>query len=103
MVGRLCRHIVPPPATSLLNAPQYVTGKALTDAAAAYIKDKSRRQGECRAADPGSDRVPGAALRGDPRRLKDIPGVTIVADITPDPVNKEGGFATMGTILQAAS
>ena len=32
--------IVPPPATSLLNAPQYVTGKALADAAAAYIKDK---------------------------------------------------------------
>ena len=29
--------IVPPPATSLLNAPQYVTGKALADAAAAYI------------------------------------------------------------------
>ena len=31
--------IVPPPATSLLNAPQYLTGKVLTDAAAAYIKD----------------------------------------------------------------
>jgi ribose transport system substrate-binding protein len=30
--------IVPPPATSLLNAPQYATGKALTDAAATYIK-----------------------------------------------------------------
>jgi ribose transport system substrate-binding protein len=30
-----------------------------------------------------------------------IPGVTIVADLTPDPVNKEGGFATMSTILQA--
>ena len=35
--------IVPPPATSLLNAPQYATGKALTDAAVAYIKDSSRR------------------------------------------------------------
>ena len=32
---------------------------------------------------------------------KAIPGVTIVADITPNPVNKEGGFATMSTILQA--
>ena len=30
-----------------------------------------------------------------------MPGVTIVADITPNPVNKEGGFATMSTILQA--
>jgi ribose transport system substrate-binding protein len=33
--------------------------------------------------------------------LKGLPGVTIVADITPNPVNKEGGFATMNTILQA--
>ena len=31
--------VVPPPATSLLNAPQYLTGKTLGDAAAAYIKD----------------------------------------------------------------
>ena len=33
--------------------------------------------------------------------LKEMPGVTIVADITPNPVNKEGGFATMSTILLA--
>ena len=33
--------------------------------------------------------------------LKDIPGVTIVADISPNPVNKDGGFATMTTILLA--
>ena len=33
--------------------------------------------------------------------LKDIPGVTIVADISPQTVNKEGGFATMSTILLA--
>ena len=33
--------------------------------------------------------------------MKTLPGVTIVADITPNPVNKEGGFATMSTILQA--
>src|ERR1044071_6588588 len=32
--------VVPPPATSLLNAPQYLTGKTLGDAAGAYIKDK---------------------------------------------------------------
>ena len=30
--------IVPPPATSILNAPQYLTGKALGDAAADYIR-----------------------------------------------------------------
>jgi ribose transport system substrate-binding protein len=34
--------------------------------------------------------------------LKALPGVTIVADHhAPDPVNKEGGFATMRTILLA--
>jgi ribose transport system substrate-binding protein len=32
--------VVPPPATSLLNAPQYLTGKVLGDAAAAYIKER---------------------------------------------------------------
>ena len=32
--------IVPPPATLLLNAPQYATGKALTDAAVTHIKSK---------------------------------------------------------------
>ena len=31
--------VVPPPAITLLNAPQYLTGKTLGDAAAAYIKD----------------------------------------------------------------
>ena len=31
---------MPPPATSLLNAPQYETGKRLADLAAAYIKGK---------------------------------------------------------------
>ena len=32
--------VVAPPATSLLNAPQYLTGKTLGDAAAAYINDQ---------------------------------------------------------------
>ena len=32
--------VVPPPATSLLNAPQYLTGKVLGDAAAAYIRTR---------------------------------------------------------------
>jgi ribose transport system substrate-binding protein len=32
--------VVPPPATSILNAPQYLTGKALGDAAAAHIRER---------------------------------------------------------------
>ena len=32
--------VVPPPAVTILNAPQYQTGKVLADAAAAYIRDR---------------------------------------------------------------
>jgi ribose transport system substrate-binding protein len=38
--GAFVGTIVPPPATLLLNAPQYATGKALTDAAIAHINAK---------------------------------------------------------------
>src|SRR5215210_6192056 len=93
--------IVPPPATSLLNAPQYLTGKTLADAAAAYIKDKLG--GKANVVLLTQDQIEFLAPRFAAFRdaMKEIPGVTIVADITPNPVNKEGGFATMNTILQA--
>ena len=93
--------IVPPPATSLLNAPQYATGKALTDAAVAYINDKLG--GKANVVLLTQDQIEFLAPRFAAMRdgLKAMPGVTIVADITPNPVNKEGGFATMSTILQA--
>ena len=93
--------IVPPPATSLLNAPQYATGKALTDAAVAYIKTKLG--GKANVVLLTQDQIEFLAPRFAAMRdgLKGLPGVTIVADITPNPVNKEGGFATMSTILQA--
>ena len=40
--------VVPPPAISLLNAPQYLTGKVLGDAAAAYIRiGSAARRGSC--------------------------------------------------------
>lgn len=93
--------IVPPPATSLLNAPQYATGKALTDAAIAYIND--HLGGKANVVLLTQDQIEFLAPRFAAMRdgLKGLPGVTIVADITPNPVNKEGGFATMSTILQA--
>lgn len=93
--------IVPPPATSLLNAPQYATGKALADAAAAYINDKLG--GKANVVILSHDSIEFLAPRFIAMRdvFKTMPGVTIVADITPNPVNKEGGFATMSTILQA--
>ncbi len=93
--------IVPPPATSLLNAPQYATGKALTDAAVAYIND--HLGGKANVVLLTQDQIEFLAPRFAAMRdgLKGIPGVTIVADITPHPVNKEGGFETMSTLLQA--
>ena len=93
--------VVPPPATSLLNAPQYLTGKVLGDAAAAYIKD--RLGGRAKVALLTQDSIEFLAPRFVAIRdsLKDLPGVTIVADISPSPVNKEGGMATMTTILLA--
>lgn len=93
--------IVPPPATSLLNAPQYATGKALTDAAIAYINDKLG--GKANVVLLTQDQIEFLAPRFAAMRdgLKTLPGVTIVADVTPKPVNKEGGFETMSTILQA--
>jgi ribose transport system substrate-binding protein len=93
--------IVPPPATSLLNAPQYATGKALTDAAVAYIK--THLGGKANVVLLTQDQIEFLAPRFAAMRdgLKGLPGVTIVADITPNPVNKEGGFATMNTVLQA--
>ena len=93
--------IVPPPATSLLNAPQYATGKALTDAAVAYIK--AHLGGKANVVLLTQDQIEFLAPRFAAMRdgLKGLPGVTIVADITPNPVNNEGGFATMNTVLQA--
>lgn len=93
--------IVPPPATSLLNAPQYETGKRLADAAAAYINDSLG--GKANVVLLTQDQIEFLAPRFQAFRdvLTAMPGVTIVADITPNPVNKEGGFATMSTLLQA--
>lgn len=93
--------IVPPPATSLLNAPQYETGKVLAEAAATYIKDKLG--GKAKVVILSHDSMEFLAPRFAAMRdtFKPMAGVTIVADISPNPVNKEGGFATMSTILQA--
>ena len=93
--------VVPPPAISLLNAPQYLTGKVLGDAAATYIRE--RLGGKARVVLLTHDSLQFLAPRFVAMRdsLKDMPGVTIVADISPTTVNKEGGAATMRTVLLA--
>jgi ribose transport system substrate-binding protein len=93
--------VVPPPAISLLNAPQYLTGKVLGDAAASYIKDKLK--GRANVVLLTHDSLQFLAPRFVAMRdaLKDMPGVNIVADISPATVNKAGGEATMRTIMLA--
>lgn len=99
--GAFVGTIVPPPATLILNAPQYRTGKVLTDAAVEYIN--SKLGGKAKVVLLTQDTMEFLAPRFAAMRdgLNSMPGVTIVADIAPKPVTKEGGFATMQTILAA--
>src|SRR6195952_128231 len=99
--GAFVGTVVPPPATLLLNAPQYATGKVLTDAAIVHINAKLG--GKARVVLLTQDTMQYLSPRFQAMRdgLDKLPGVTIVADIAPKPVSKEGGFATMNTILLA--
>ena len=93
--------IVPPPATLLLNAPQYATGKALTDAAIDHIT--SRLGGTANVVLLTQDSMQFLTPRFEAMRdgLRALPGVTIVADIAASPVSQQGGYDVMNTILLA--
>lgn len=93
--------IVPPPATTILNAPQYLTGKVLGEAAADYIR--TRLGGKAKVVLLTHDSLRFLAPRFTAMRdtLRALPGVTIVADISPATVDKDGGYRTMQTILLA--
>lgn len=93
--------IVPPPAVTILNAPQYLTGEALGDAAADYIV--KQLGGKANVVLLTHDSLEFLAPRFAAIRdsLEMVPGAVIVADISPVTVNNEGGYATMQTILVA--
>lgn len=93
--------IVPPPATTILNAPQYLTGKVLAEAAAEHIR--TRLGGKAKVVLLTHDNLQFLAPRFTAMRdtLRKLPGVTIVADISPATVDKAGGYRTMKTILLA--
>lgn len=93
--------VVPPPATTILNAPQYLTGKVLGDEAANYIR--TRLGGKARVVLLTHDSLQFLAPRFTAMRdsLKTLPGAVIVADISPLTVDEAGGAAMMRTILLA--
>jgi ribose transport system substrate-binding protein len=93
--------IVPPPATTILNAPQYQTGKVLAEAAAMHIR--SRLGGKAKVVLLTHDSLQFLAPRFTAMRdtLRRMPGVTIVADISPVTVDRAGGHRTMKMILLA--
>jgi ribose transport system substrate-binding protein len=91
--------IVPPPATSLLNAPQYMTGRVLAEEAADFIR--TRLGGKARIVLLTHDTLEFLAPRFTAMRdvFRDMPGAVIVADISPITVDEAGGAAMMKTIL----
>jgi ribose transport system substrate-binding protein len=93
--------VVPPPATELLNAPQYLTGKVLADEAAQFIK--TRLGGKARVVLLTHDKLQFLAPRFAAMRdvFREMPGVVIVADISPITVDEAGGAAMMKTVLLA--
>ncbi len=93
--------VVPPPATTILNAPQYLTGKVLAEAAATHIMAKL--QGRANVVLLTHDSLQFLAPRFAAMRdvLRGLPEVVIVADISPATVSEEGGFDMMTTILLA--
>jgi ribose transport system substrate-binding protein len=101
--GGFVGSIVPPPATTILNAPQLATGRVLGEAAADYIKN--RLGGEARVVILTHDTNQFLSQRFVSIRaaLKAIPGVRIIADISPRTVDKAGGYALMRSILLAHS
>jgi ribose transport system substrate-binding protein len=101
LVGTYVGTIVPPPAVTILNAPQYETGKALAEAAAAHIR--KHFSAKANVVLLTHDSLEFLAPRFVAMRdvLRTIPGVAIVADISPATVDQVGGYATMSTVLLA--
>ena len=99
--GAFVGSVVPPPATLILNAPQYQTGKILAEKAVAHIEGKLG--GNVKVVTLTQDTLQFLAPRFQAMRdeLSRLPGVTIVADIAPTTVTEQGGYDVMVTVLAA--
>lgn len=93
--------IVPPPATTILNAPQYETGKVLGKAAADHIREKLDGRAKIVLLTHDSNQFLAQRFVAIRDALSGLPEASIVADISPATVDRQGGFSTMQTILMA--
>lgn len=93
--------VVPPPAVTILNAPQYLTGERLAIAASDYITNKLGGKANVVLLTHDSLQFLSPRFKAMRDVLGKLPGVTIVADISPATVNVEGGYETMKLILLA--
>jgi ribose transport system substrate-binding protein len=93
--------VVPPPAVTILNAPQYLTGKVLAEAAAEHIRRYFPTKAHVVLLTHDSLEFLAPRFVAMRDVLRTIPGVSIVADISPATVDQAGGYATMTTVLLA--
>lgn len=101
LAGTYVGTIVPPPATTILNAPQYETGKVLGTAAADYIRNTLAAKADVVILTHDNLQVLAPRFRAIRDALDALPGVNIIADISPATVDRQGGFSTMQNILLA--
>ncbi len=99
--GAYVGSIVPPPAVSILNAPQFRTGQVLGETAAGYIKAKLGGKARVVLLTHDSNQYLAQRFVAIRQALKNLQGVVIVADISPLTVNKQGGYDIMKKILLA--
>jgi ribose transport system substrate-binding protein len=93
--------VVSPPGTTILNAPQFLTGKVLADDAARFIEERLGGRASVVLLTQDSMQFLAARFVAIRDTLAAMPGVSIVADISPNPVTEQGGYETMKLVLEA--
>lgn len=93
--------IVPPPATTILNAPQYRTGQVLAETAAKYIERTFRDKANVVLLTHDTNQFLAPRFTAMRDTLGSVSNVNIVADISPATVDKQGGYDTMKLVLIA--
>lgn len=93
--------IVPPPATTILNAPQYRTGQVLAETAAQYIRKTFTGRANVVLLTHDTNQFLAARFTAMRDLLSTLPNVNIVADISPQTVDSQGGYETMKVVLLA--